>query len=250
MTLAEIVDYINADLTMSCSLPQILPTIEIQRLVMKNALPWFYENYYPSLINSFLYIPNSTLSTDHFLQFKYITLPENIQTIRRVFQLSRSSVFEMGFGGAPNLSIGVGVTTNQQYLSSSLTAIGELGVYKVIIDGFANELNKLSKTTMKYDYNFASKQFNLLTRVMGDIVVEVMQRLDEEDVFEMDKFRRYALALSKKQMGQLVSRYDYTLPGGIKINGAALVTEGNEELTAVRDEITKQSQTGFFFLTN
>lgn len=249
MNVAELQNFLNADLTMSCSLPQILPDLEIQRLIA-TATSWFYENYQYSLIKGYLYIPHSTLLSETFTRYKYIVLPETIQNLVWVYQLANRSVFELGWGGSPNLSIGVGVTTNQQYLSSSLTSIGELGVYKVIIDGFANQLNKLSKTTLKYDFNFGSKQLHLLTNVHGDLVLEAYQRIPEEDLFEMDKFRRYVLALCKLQLGRMLLRYNFQLPGEIQINGEAIRAEGDAEIKEVRDEIKAQSQNAFFFTTN
>jgi hypothetical protein len=248
MTLEAVIDYIHADLTMSCSLPTILPINEIKRLVVKDAAPWFYENYKHTVIRSYYYIPKKTMETEEFTRYKYITVPDSIQSVTWVYNLKTQNMFELGWGGAPNLSIGVGVTSNQQYLSSALTSIGELGVYKTIIDGFASELNNMTKQTLQYDFNFASKQLHLLTSVHSDVILETYDRIAEEDLYEMDKFRRYALALCKQQLGRMLTRYNFNLPGGIQMNGDAIKTEGEQELAAIREEIKGQSQTGWFML--
>lgn len=245
MTLVEIVDYINSDLTMSGALPCILPQDEIKRLVIKDALPWFYENYQWSVIKGYYLIPQENLKSEQFSKYKHITLPDEIQNIVWVYGLESRSLFELGVS-APNLSVNLGVT-NQPHLSSFTTTVGELGVYKTVIDGFADMLNKLSKHTLKYDFNFGSKELHLLTYVDNDLIVESYIQIPKEDLFEVDKFRRYALALSKLQMGRMLTRYNFSLPGGIQMNGDAIKAEGQEELDKVREEIKGQSTTAWFF---
>ena len=46
----------------------------------------------------------------------------------------------------------------------------------------------------------------------------------------------------------MTGRYDFVLPGGIKINSADLVSQGKEEIKEVEEEIKGQSNSGFFFM--
>lgn len=247
MSIEELTDWITMQLTGNCMLPSILNNDNI-RLQIKVAKNWMYENYKYALIQSYLFVPHATLTSEFYTRYKYITLPESVQNVVKVFPLTNRSVFELGWGGAPNLSIGVGVTTNQQYLSSSLTTIGELGVYKVVIDGFAQQLNQLSKRTVEYDFNFGSKQFHVLTNVPGDLVLKIYERIDEDALFEEDKMKRYVLALCKQALGNYLTLYTIPLPGGVQINGEAMKSQGEAELQAIRDEIKGQSQVGFFYM--
>ncbi len=246
MTTAELIDYVQMDLTMSCSLPKILPDAEIQRLAMKDALPWFYENYYPSVIKGYYLVPKCNMETEEFTKYKYIQLPEDIQNVTWVYTMHSRSMFELGVN-APNLSVNLGVT-NQPYLSSYATTVGELGVYKVVIDNFADMMNQLSKHTMKFDYNFGSKRLHILTDMPCDIVLEAYMRIPAEDMFEYDKYRRYVLGLSKKQLGRMLTRYSFNLPGGVQINGDAILSEGEEDLQKVREEIKAESAPSWFFM--
>ncbi|SRR6266403_105835 len=249
MTDLEIFDLINMDLTMSCSLPQILPTIEIKRLVEKIALPWFYEHHPFSVIRAYYYLPLDTLCTEQFTQYKYITLPDEIQNVIWTYQITDRSLFSLGFGtgnGQGNVSVNNGLT-NQPYLNSMVTTIGELGVYKVIIDSFSDMLNQLSKHTLKFDYHFQSKKFHLLTSATTDIILETYSRIPAEDIFEMDHFKRYALALSKQQLGRLLTRYNMPLPGNVQINGEAIKNEGDTEIDKIKEEIKAMNANTFFF---
>lgn len=250
MQIEEIIDFIVADLSMSCSLPSILPIIEIKRLITKVALPWFYENYQYAVIKGYYYVPIKTLQMEEFTQYQYITLPCEIQNVIWVYQITDRSLFSLGFGvgdGHGNISVNNGITS-QPYLNSYITTIGELGVYKTIIDGFSDMLGQLSKHTLKYDYNFGAKRLHILSPPDRDLVLETYTQIPAEDLFEMDKFRRYSLALSKQQLGRLLTRYNFNLPGGVQINGEAIRTEGEQELEKIREEIKGQSPNSFFFM--
>jgi hypothetical protein len=252
MTLDELTDIVNSDLTVGGLLPCILPTQEIKRLIVKEALPWFYENYQHALQSSYIFVPRANMETDEFANHKTVVLPEEVQNIIWVYMMQNRSLFSLGIGLSgqqSNLSINQGVS-NQPFLNSYLSTVGELGVYKTTIDGFGDMLNQLSKQTIKFDYNFASKRLQLLTSVQTDLMLECYLRVPAEDVFEMDKFRRYAAALSKLQLGRLLTRFNFNLPGGVTMNGEAIKTEGETELTAVREEVKAGNGNSSFFIMN
>jgi hypothetical protein len=250
MTIFELVDLVNADLTIGGLLPCVLPTHEIERLIVKEALPWFYENYQHAVQSSYVYVPRNHMETDEYAAHKTILLPEEVQSVLWVYMMQNRSLFSLGIGLSgqqSNLSINQGVT-NQPFLNSYLTTVGELGVYKTTIDGFGDMLNQLSKQTVKHDFNFASKRLQILTSVKTDLMLEASLRVNAEDMFEMDKFKRYAIALSKLQLGRLLTRFTMNLPGGAQMNGEAIKTEGQTELDKVREEIKAESTVAWFIM--
>lgn len=250
MTIEELVDFVHMDLTMSCSLPTILPTVEIRRLIEKVALSWYYEHHPFSVIKAYYYLPLDTLQTEQFTQYKYLTLPDEIQNVIWTYQVTNRSLFSLGFGtgnGQGNISVNNGMT-NQPYLNSYVTTIGELGVYKVIIDSFSDMLNQLAKTTLKYDYHFQSKRFHLLTSACSDLILETYSKIPAEDIFEMDHFKRYVLALAKQQLGRMLTRYNMPLPGNVTMNGEAIKTEGDTEMDKIKEEIKAMNANTFFFM--
>jgi hypothetical protein len=252
MIVDEIIDQIQSDLTVGGLLPCILPTQEIKRLIVKEALPYFYENYQHALQSSYLFVPRENMETDEYAKHKTVILPEEVQNIIWVYMMQNRSLFSLGIGLSgqqSNLSINQGVS-NQPFLNSYLSTVGELGVYKTTIDGFGDMLNTLSKHTIKFDYNFASKRLQLLTSVKTDLMLECYLRVPAEDMFEMDMFRRYAAALSKQQLGRLLTRFNFNLPGGVTMNGDAIKTEGDAEVTAIREDIRKNNGNSSFFIMN
>ena len=46
----------------------------------------------------------------------------------------------------------------------------------------------------------------------------------------------------------MVGRYDFTLPGGVKIASADLISQGQAEVKEVEEEVKGQSTSGWFFM--
>jgi hypothetical protein len=78
--------------------------------------------------------------------------------------------------------------------------------------------------------------------------MEAYANILPEYLFKDDLFFFYLTGWAKKQYGNLTGRYDYTLPGGVKINYADMITQGNEEIKEVEEEIKGQSDSSFFFM--
>lgn len=254
MTIEELIDFVQQDLTMSCALPKILPDAEIRRLIVDVAMKWFYINSQYAVQKIYYLVKKEAFQCDPATNYKFVKLPCEIQNIIWVYPLTDNSLFQLGIS-APNLSINLGVT-NQPYLSSYTTTVGELGVYKVVIDYFADVLNQLSKHTLKFDYNMNTNRFHLLTGIDStvnspngtNLILEAYAKIPAEDLYEYEKFRQYAVALARRQQGRLLTRYVYQLPGGYQVNGEQLLQEGNEEVKKVEDEIKGMSQSAFFFM--
>jgi hypothetical protein len=78
--------------------------------------------------------------------------------------------------------------------------------------------------------------------------MEAYANIPAENLFKDDLFYKYVVGQSKVMMGNLVGRYDFQLPGSVKINAADLISQGKEEITAVEEEIKGQSDSSFFIL--
>ena len=63
-----------------------------------------------------------------------------------------------------------------------------------------------------------------------------------------DLFYKYCVGQAKVMLGNMVGRYDFTLPGGVKIQAADLISQGKEEIKEVEEEIKGQSNSSFFIM--
>jgi hypothetical protein len=78
--------------------------------------------------------------------------------------------------------------------------------------------------------------------------MEAYANIPAENLFKDDLFFKYVTGYAKLQLGNLVGRYDFSLPGSVKINGADLVSQGKEEIKEVEEEIKGQSNSSWFYM--
>lgn len=245
-TIEEFIDQIQTELTISCSLPKTLPDEAIRVIIERRALPYFYRNYQYAVQKLYFLIRKEAFFSEEFTKYNYVNVPCEIQSVVYLYEVRDISLFQLGIN-TPNLSVNLGVT-NQPYLSSYVTTIGELGVYKTILDSMSDMLNQLNKYTLKHHFNQLNHRIHILTNVKNDVIMEAYANIPQENLYRDDLFFRYVAGWAKKQMGNMVGRYDFTLPGSVKIMAADLVSQGDAEIAAVEEEIKGQSNSSWFIM--
>ena len=168
-TIEELIDFIQNEITVGCALPKVLPDSEIRRIIETRALPYFYRNYQYAVQKMYFLISQEAFQTEEFTKYRYVNVPCEIQSITYLYEVRSQSLLQLGIN-TPNLSVNLGVT-NQPYLSSYVTTIGELGVYKTILDSMSDMLNQLNKYTLKYHFNQLQHRLHILTNVKYDVVM-------------------------------------------------------------------------------
>jgi hypothetical protein len=245
-TIEELIDLVQNELTISCALPKSLPDANIRQIVETRALPWFYRSYQFAVQKIYFFIHKDAFATEEFTRYSYVTVPCAIQSVVYLYEVRGDSLFQLGIN-TPNLSVNLGVT-NQPYLSSYVTTIGELGVYKTVLDSMSDMLNQLNKYTLKYQFNQLNHRLHILTNVQHNVIMEAYANIPQENLFRDDLFFKYVTGYAKQQLGNMMGRYDFTLPGGVKIQAADLVSQGKEEVKEVEEEIKGQSTSSWFIM--
>lgn len=245
-TIDEFIDIIQNEITISCSLPKNLPDAEIRRIIETKAMPYFYRRYQYAVQKIYYHVAKEAFYTEEFTKYRYVNMPCEIQSVVYLYEVRGSSLFQLGIN-TPNLSVNLGVS-NQPFLSSYVSTIGDLGVYKTILDSMSDMLNQMNKYTLKYHFNQLQHRLQILTNVKYDVIVEAYANIPAEYLFKDDLFIKYVTGLAKVQYGNMTGRYNFTLPGNITINSADLVAQGKEEVKEVEEEIKGQSDSSFIFM--
>src|SRR5574344_1944948 len=167
-TIEEFIDFVQNQLTVSCSLPKTLPDANIRLIIERLALPYFYRNYEDSAQEFYYRVRKEAFYTEEYTQYSYIQIPCEIQAVTYIYEVRNESLFTIGLN-SPNVSINFGLS-NMQYLSSYVDTIGQLATYKTIIDGMADEINQLTKYTLKYDFNYLTHRLHILTDINYDLI--------------------------------------------------------------------------------
>ena len=245
-TIEEMVDLVQTELTISCALPKTLPDASVRQIIENRALPYFYRWYQFAVQKLYYVIRKDAFFTEEFTRYRYVEVPCEIQTVTWLYEVRGDSLFQLGIN-TPNLSVNLGVT-NQPYLSSYVTTIGELGLYKTLLDNMSDMMNQLNKYTLKHHFNQLNHRIHILTDVKHDVVLEAYANIPRENLFKDDLFYKYCVGWSKVMLGNMVGRYTFTLPGGVTMNAGDLVSQGKEEVKEVEEEIKNQSNSSFFFM--
>ncbi len=245
-TIEEFIDMVQTELTIACALPKTLPDVSVRQIIESKCLPYFYRRYQYAVQKMYFLIQKDAFYTEEFTKYRFVNVPCEIQSVIYLYEVRGQSLFQLGIN-TPNLSVNLGVT-NQPYLSSYVTTIGELGVYKTLLDNMSDMLNQLNKYTLKHHFNQLNHRIHILTDVKYDVIMEAYANIPRENLFRDDLFYKYVVGQSKVMLGNLVGRYDFTLPGGVKIQASDLISQGKEEIQQVEEEIKGQSDSAWFVL--
>lgn len=242
----ELIDFIQSDICVFGTLPRNLPDAAIRQFIETRALPWFYQNYQYAVSKMYYKIDKEAFNQEEWTRYSYITLPCEIQSVTWVKMIKNTKLLQLGIN-TPSMSINLGVT-NQPYLSSYVTTIGELGVYKTMIDNLSDMLDQLSLFTAKYHYNQLTHRLNILTGVRSNLILETYVNIPEENLFTDQYFIKYVTGWAKQQQGRMLGQFDFTLPGGVKYNASDMISQGKEEMKEVEDEIRQQSTSSWMIM--
>jgi hypothetical protein len=245
-TIEELQDIVQQELSVGCLLPKQLPLTEIRRIVETRAMPYFYRKYQFAVQKIYYLIAYEAFCTQEFTKYKAINLPCEIQSVTYLYPVRRASLYQLGIN-TPNLSVNLGVT-NQPFLSSYVTTIGELGVYKTILDQMSDMMDQLNKYTLKHHFNQLQHRLHILTKVESDVIVEAYANIKPEFLFQDDLFIKYVSGMAKIQLGNLNGRYNLQLPGGVTVNSQDLVAQGKDDVREVEEEIKSQTTSSFFMM--
>jgi hypothetical protein len=246
MTIDQLVDIVQGDLTISGVFDKLVPDIQIIQIIREKALEWFYKNYQFSKIKMFYFMEKNFMTTEQYHRNQYLILPPEIEDIVRIVKIDNPTLFRLGVQ-APHLSINLGVT-NQPFLTSFISTAGELGVYRSVISNFTDQINKMTANTLRFNFNHINKRLHLLTAIDTDLMLEVYSRIEEEEMFDNVYFKEYVIGLCQMRQGEIVGRYNFNMPGNFQYNAADMIAQGEKRMEAVLEKIKGETNVCWFIM--
>lgn len=242
MTRAELALDITKELTLAKALPYSIPNEEIERVII-NAERFFYDNWRHAVEPRYILIPNELLSSEQFNRTRTIRMPDCVQFVHEVKEPKGSSIFstiDRDF-------------SEQKFVGSELFLtpfIGESLVYRTVIFSFLDITKNFILDTVAYDYNKNTKSITVEGRTPTKMVVKVSKKIDEQYLYEDEMFQRYVRAKSKVRLGELLTSFDFNLPGGIRPNYNTFVTKADAEFQAVLDMMKGENTPDWLMLVH
>lgn len=240
------------EVTGSCMIPMNLPRAEVMNIINR-AKKWFYKNYEYSMQENFLVVPKEVFDTDYFKRKRAITLPGPSTTTGGNEIYSVYGVAEVGsrYGAGSSITFTTGDFDIQRALFGSLYSGGSSIVsgaenlqYYVINESFFDLARQILENPISFNYSQQTHELKFTGQnPTNHVILEVYETIPDCALFGDEAFFRYVAAKVKISLGQKLSIFGYNLPGNITINADAIQSMGNDELSAVIEEIKNDEGT-------
>jgi hypothetical protein len=203
-----------------------------------DALAKFREYHYDGTEEIYL----ATQVTAANIANGYIDVSDNIVGITRILPISGQSISSQSSQGFNMFDVNYQIRLNDFY---SLTASSY--TYYYIARTHLSMLDMIVTGELPFRYN---KTVNRVTAYMdwagrlneNDYIVMQAHRIIDPTVYSKvysdSWLKEYTTALFKKQWGANLSKYaNYTLPGGLVVNGEKIAAEGTQEVEILEQKL-------------
>lgn len=170
-------------------------------------------------------------------QNKYIPIPEQVIGVNRIFPIydviSSENMFDVRYQMALNdfFDFSAVELSHYHHVRTHLSTIREM-LHGMTPIRFSRHMNRLY-IDMNWDAGIGVGEY---------LIVECIKVLDADEFTEVynDRWlKEYCTALTKMQWGQNLSKYQgIQLPGGNTLDGARLISEAQEEIRRLEDDLS------------
>ena len=264
--LDALIKEINDELSIACQIPFTVPKKALVRMVNR-AKDYFYKIYEDSVEELYIALPGGTFAKDSFRKGissgdeeltkadiensrGIIGMPESVWAVNNVFEIGGFQGEDGGFGsrsfsaGDPDFAI-------DKFIYSNTYGAGigsENLMYYVINEKFIDNARQVLQQQISYTYNRLTKKF----RFQGElpkraVIFQIYATVPDCALYSDEAFIRYCIAQAKIQLARIMGTFNYNLPGNITINYDLIMSEGQEELSSLIEEIKGDEGVDYFY---
>lgn len=229
-TLNAFIMQINSKVTVGCALPFNVPANELKRII-DEAFRYFVREHEDYTYPESLIVPSHVMrkwvhqqGVEHICTPRAqrrrgkLLLPDDIEYVDAVYDLNRN----FGESGGSRYMGGVAYTVPQRFGINSQYALADCAEYSVCMLSFSDLIRMVTIPPVSTTFNPINKTLYFTGHIpMGGVVLCVRSHIDKIDAFNDDLFFRYCVCLCKIQLGEILERYNYTLPGNITLKSPA-----------------------------
>lgn len=214
LTLDELVDLVQMDITVNCTLPKALPDEAIARIATQKGLRYFYRWYKYANQRTYYYVDLMSMYKKVLTASKFFYLPDEIESIKWIYMVNYKE-----FGGLGNMlpvgSIGM-APTSQPFVAS--INVSEWAEASATMNAFSDSLAAYSKNTVKFHFDTNSKRFEVLTQLDRNLILEVYANIPQENIFADPLFIKYVTGLSYIDYARVLGFNNMPQAGNVTIN--------------------------------
>lgn len=247
------------DITGACMIPIQLPQKELINII-KRAKKWFYKKYEYSVKENYYHIPNSVFKTEYFKLTRTLTLPgANPNTgggeVYSVFGLFDLASGFNGIGGGMDVRFQAGsdfaiekMLFRRMYNGAGISESAEELQYYVLNASLIDMSRQILENPISYDYSQLTGDLKIMGDTpKGDVLLHVYETIPDCALFNDEIFFRYCSAKIKQSLGAKLGIFKFALPGNVEFDYEAIKSMGEEELSAIEEEIKGDEGVDYMF---
>ena len=280
--LNDFVESIQNEISVNGAIPFTIPAESIAQIT-KNAKTMFYKSYEDASEELFIAIPESEIRKRSFQRgihtmdgpgdnkvtskFKKgegdnpntghtrgtYTLPEGVISVVGVYEIgafSGESGWNSGLLGKSAGDVSLNRMVYQSVYDRTMAVSADNTMYYICTEAFLDISRQIFQNMISFKYNRLTNNLRFLGELpKSDVILDVLVRVPDCDLYNDDLFRRYVIADCKVQLSRILGAFSYQLPGNITVNVEAIANEGATEKENIIQEL-KDMSGAWYILTS
>ena len=272
--LNDFVESVQNEMSVQGAIPFTIPAESIAQLT-KNAKTMFYKMYEDASEEMFIAIPESEIRKKSFqrgihtmdgpgdnkvtAKFKKgegdnpntghtrgtYALPEGVISVVGVYELnafSGESGWNSGLLGKSAGDVSLNRMIYQSVYDRTMAVSADNTMYYICTEAFLDISRQIFQNMISFRYNRLTNNLRFLGELpKSDVILDVLVRIPDCDLYNDDLFRRYVIADCKVQLSRILGAFSYQLPGNISVNVEAIANEGSTEKEQILQELKDMS---------
>lgn len=262
--LNDFVESIQNEMSVNGAIPFTIPAESIAQIT-KNAKTMFYKSYEDASEELFIAIPESEIRKKSFQRGIHTmdgpgdnkvtdkkehtrgtyTLPEGVISVVGVYSLggwSGEAGWNTGLLGKNSGDVSLHRMVYQSVYDRTMAVSADNTMYYICTEAFLDISRQIFQNMISFRYNRLTNNLRFLGELpKSDVILDVLVRVPDCDLYNDDLFRRYVIADCKVQLSRILGAFSYQLPGNISVNVEAIANEGSTEKEQILQELKDMS---------
>lgn len=249
MTKQDLINQIQDELTIHGSLPRNLPDGEVSRVIDQIVLK-FKEEYQYSVQKQSYIVRLDVLKSPQFKATKKLIMPDNVMSVVKVQECNGWSYW----GSGVNQFMSDKEYGNVNFLAYEVFATAFSGdglIMRVAQESMLDISRAFYLEQISYDYN----KLNHILKLEGrearySVFIDTWCSINLEDLFDDYLFIRFCTETAKLSYARLLTLYQFSLPGGITIDGSSLNSEASVAIESLQNKLDENNVCDWFLQSN
>lgn len=267
--LNDFIESIQMEMSVGGAIPFTIPATPIAQIV-KNAKTMFFKMYEDAHEEMFIAIPKEEIERKSFLKGiepmkeegdKSVlkdkrgtyTLPDGVISVVGVYELggwSGEAGWNSGLLGKHAGDVSLNRMLYQSVYDRTMAVSADNTMYYVCTESFLDISRQLFQNMISFRYNRLTNNIRFLGKLpLSDVVLDVLVRVPDCDLYNDDLFRRWVIAECKVQLSRILGAFTYQMPGNVSINVEAIANEGSTEKEQILQELKDMSGSWYIMTT-